>query len=318
MRIALLAVAVTAVSAVTVTSVARGETDREKARRAFHKGRDYFKAGEYAKALEQLKLAYETKPHPVLLRFMGQTYYKMNKARLAIDHFKRYLEQAPKAPDRAKVEARIQELEMVLGADSSEEESASDEEQDGAVPAPPPPAAVPQAVAGEDSEVPDALGGHKTAAPAQPVKRDDGEGVSFVGVAKWVALGLGVGGLALGVTFNVLASNAASDIEQAVINDCPQGKRPPCNPKMNDPQVAYSRKHHDLLQKNSQYNALTIASYVAGGVLAAGGIALFVVDAIGGDHKGGERRQRAQRSRNVALAPIIGKNTYGVAGLLRF
>ena len=96
-----------------------------EARKAFKAGRTAFKAGNYAVAATELGRAYKLKPHPALLRYLGQTYYKMNKARKAISYFKRYLKDSPQAPDRAKIQAKVRELEMVVGASDDDDDDSS-------------------------------------------------------------------------------------------------------------------------------------------------------------------------------------------------
>ena len=81
----------------TIAATARAADD-DVAREAFVKGRNYFQAGEYDKAATALKRAYILRPHPALLRYLGQTYYKMNRAKDAVRAFKRYLKSGRTTP----------------------------------------------------------------------------------------------------------------------------------------------------------------------------------------------------------------------------
>ena len=119
-KIIIVMVAVWAVAALPV----QAQANDAEAKEAYKKGRALYKAGKYAEAVVELQRAYTLKPHPSLLRYMGDTYYKMNDARKAIDHYKKYLKAAPQAADKEKVEGKVRQLELVVGASDDEEEAA--------------------------------------------------------------------------------------------------------------------------------------------------------------------------------------------------
>lgn len=294
-----------------------------EAKEAYKRGRDHYKAGEYQQAIVELKRAYELKPHPRLLRYMGDAYFKLNKAREAIDHYKRYLEQAPQAADRAKVEAKVRKLELVVGTGDEEDEPAPPPppppDPD---PAPPPPSAgtggggtdVNLAPTGEDKENP--LAAPTRRETPRSTQKDTSSGGSALSWLKWVAAGVAVAGLAMGITFNRLAAADASDLEEAVKTGClpdESGCTPRPNPQMNNPQVPFRREHFDLEQSHSQNQAISIATFVTGGVAAGAAVLLFVLD----KPKRGKRASVPAGSR-VGVAPVVGPGYYGVGGEVTF
>jgi|GEM_PF-6423433 hypothetical protein len=302
----------------TLTVAAEGpamaDNSQQQARAVFQKARALFKAGDYSKAVVELKRAYALKPHPALLRYLGQTYYKLNRAGEAIAAFKKYLKDAPQAPDRAAVEGKVRELEMVLGADT--------EDQDSAPPAvaPPPPTAAerpPTATrdlpTGEDNEVPDNIGG-KNGRPTPrfddrpaPVKDDEGS-TSTMGILKWTSLGIGVGALGAGIAFAVLSASKGAELEDLVT--CTDG--PDCgnNPTKDNPQVPYQKSHHELLSSHKNFQTISIISFVAAGVLTAGAVTFFVLDKP-------KRRDEGKRSA-WKFTPVVGAGLYGAQGSLQF
>lgn len=64
--------------------------------------------GQYEEGIEQLKLAYETLPHPNVLYNMGRAYVEMGEYEIAIDNFNRYLATEP--ADREDVKEVVARL----------------------------------------------------------------------------------------------------------------------------------------------------------------------------------------------------------------
>lgn len=293
-------------------SVARADAEAD-AKAAFSRGRTLFKAGRYAEAVAELKKAYSLKPHPALLRYMGDTYYKMNKARLAIQHYKKYLQEAPEAADRDKIEGKVKQLELIVGASEEEGPASAPVAPSGPVPElEPEPKTRIEAPTGEDREVPVALRRRATLTPRQEQPVEAPRRTRPVAVMKWTALGAGAAGLVMGIVFNRLAASKASELEDAVRNDCPASS-PACggNPDMNKPVVAYSERHYNLQQSNQLYRTLSLSTFIVGGVLAGTAAVLFILD------RGGERRPAGSPSR-ASLTPVLGGNTWGVAGAVGF
>jgi tetratricopeptide (TPR) repeat protein len=300
-----------------IAAPAMGGDDEDAARAAFKQGRDYFQAGEYTKAAVALKRAYVLRPHPALLRYLGQTYYKMNRAKDAVRAFKRYLKEAPKAPDRKDILARIREIEMVVGAVDEEEEASPAKASPAPRPAPAAPAKAKAAPAapkpepkvdlaptGEDAEVPRALAEERrvneTTGPVDSVSRR-----TWMTYTKWVAAGVGVGGIAAGVVFNRLAASKASELEDAVTKSG--------NADGTTPKVRYAAEHHDLQEAYKRNNTMSIVSLIAGGAATAAAVTLFILD--WGDDDDG---QMAGKNRRLAVTPVAAPGHYGVVTELSF
>jgi tetratricopeptide (TPR) repeat protein len=310
-----LSVVIVAVWAVTALPVQAQANDAE-AKEAYKKGRSLYKAGKYAEAAVELKKAYALKPHPSLLRYMGDTYYKMNDARKAIDHYKKYLKEAPQAADREKVEGKVRQLELVVGASDEgdeEEETAPPPQATDETTPPPPPAGgtrsnIDMAPTGEDKEVPMALRHRdaQRAQQAQQAQQQKTEGTSVVSIMKWVAAGVGVAGLVTGIIFNRMAAGEASDLEDAVKNGCPLGSAN-CggNPDMNSPKIAFDKVHFDMQQAYNRNNAVSIAGFVAGGVGAAAAVIMFIVD-------------KPKRGRRASVTPMVAEGFVGLTGGVTF
>lgn len=311
-----------------VAREARADTEAD-AKAAYAKGREHFKAGRYNEAITELKKAYGLKPHPALLRYMGDTYFKLNKARLAIEHYKKYLKEAPEAPDKDKVEAKVRQLELIVG------------EEDKSAPPPPPPPPVPGDTTeqptpdttkkidlqptGEDREVPTALakkGAPRTTSEPETPTDKPSRGRALP-ILKWTTLAVGVAGIAVGGTFFGLARKKAKDLERAAQNDVPVAceanpSASGCggNPDLNAPVVQFNETHYNLQQSYKTNNTIGIAATIGGSVLLATGVVLFIVDRRA---TSSERRDRsAGLLRNVQLTPVVGAGSFGLAGEVGF
>jgi hypothetical protein len=314
-----------ALGVVGAPAVVHADTEAE-AKAAYKRGKDFYKEGKYAEAILELRNAYKLKPHPALLRYMGDAFYKLNKAREAILLYKRYLKEAPEAADREKIESKVRQLELIIG--SEDEQVAPPPPPPQAPDTAPPPAVAPAPVpgpepgpepapadvdmtpTGEDKEVPVALQQKRiTRGPQRPVQRD--EGTSALSVFKWITLGLAVGGLAMGITFNRLAAGKASELEDAVINSCPPAN-PNCggNPDMNDPKIAFDKSHFDLQQEYKRNQTISLAMFGVGGAAAAASVIMFIVDR--------PKKEVRPTPRRVSLTPVMGGGTVGLAGEVTF
>jgi hypothetical protein len=81
-----------------------------RARAAFARAKSLYESGRYTEALLELKVAYALKKIPVLLRYMGDCYSKLERVDLAVKHYAGYLHKAPGADDRSEVERAIYRL----------------------------------------------------------------------------------------------------------------------------------------------------------------------------------------------------------------
>jgi len=84
---------------------------RDVAKRHFTEASEHFRAGEYEAAMTSYSLAYDLLPMPAFLFNLGQCHRKLGQRAEALDYFRDYLAAEPDAPNRADVEALIDELE---------------------------------------------------------------------------------------------------------------------------------------------------------------------------------------------------------------
>lgn len=298
--------------------------DEEAAREAFQKARVYFKAGHYESAIKLLEAAYKFKPHPALLRYMAQTYFKMNKAVSAIKYFKRYLKEAPQAPDKEEVMTKIRELELIVGSASEEEEVTK--KPIASVPKPLPPSqetkppktskklSVDLAPTGEDAE--DPFKEHSISTSPNVVvvgssRRSFRSGATPWTYVKWGSVGTGVAGLALGITFAVLSSSRASEAQ-----DMARRK----NPNLDNPGETYPEDIHNVLMDYQNFRTISILSFVVAGVAAGGTLTGFLMDDSGSSSRTAvvdDQRNEAATQTNssrFAVTPMFGNGSLGLMG----
>ncbi len=83
----------------------------ENARKEFERGGDLFEKGDFQNAADAFMAAYAAKPFPAFVFNAAVCYEKLKNYKQAVDLFKRYLAEDPKASDRNAVEKRIKTLE---------------------------------------------------------------------------------------------------------------------------------------------------------------------------------------------------------------
>ena len=93
----------------------------------YEKGQRAYDVGKYSDAIDEYAKVYEIGGNPAMLFNIAQAYRLNKQPGEAVRFYKRYLQRAPNAPNKADVEQKISELE-------------SDEKRNPAPPAPPAPA----------------------------------------------------------------------------------------------------------------------------------------------------------------------------------
>ncbi len=87
------------------------KSPKELAKEHFNKGYAYYQAGQYLKAVKELKKAYEIRPVPLVLYYIGKTYKEAGLSEEALIYFQRFLDEARLTdPHRKEVEGYIREL----------------------------------------------------------------------------------------------------------------------------------------------------------------------------------------------------------------
>src|SRR4029077_20410488 len=92
---------------------ARAQTNRAAKAHA-EKGTREYNLGHFAEAIAAFEKAYEIDPAPILLFNIGQAHRQTGNNERATFFYRRYLEQAPNAPNRAQVEKRVHELDEII------------------------------------------------------------------------------------------------------------------------------------------------------------------------------------------------------------
>jgi tetratricopeptide (TPR) repeat protein len=83
---------------------------KPEARAEYDEGVRLYDAGNYPAAAARFELAYAIEADPVYLFNIGQAYRLADECAKALEAYRRYLEQAPAAPNRADVEGHLREL----------------------------------------------------------------------------------------------------------------------------------------------------------------------------------------------------------------
>jgi len=93
---------------------ASADARTEKAREHYVQGDAYYKLDKYSEALHEYEQAYIAKPDPSFLYNIAQCHRLMGNKPEAVKYYRRYLRDAPVAPNRAIAEKHIRELEAAL------------------------------------------------------------------------------------------------------------------------------------------------------------------------------------------------------------
>jgi hypothetical protein len=91
-----------------------GDADQKAARPHYEKGATEYNLGHFGEAIAEFEKAYELDPAPVLLFNIAQAHRQNGNNERAAFFYRRYLEQAPGAANRAEVERRIKDLEEAI------------------------------------------------------------------------------------------------------------------------------------------------------------------------------------------------------------
>jgi tetratricopeptide (TPR) repeat protein len=100
------------------STAARAANDprTEKAREHYLQGDAFYKLDRYANALQEYEQAYLAKPDPSFLYNIAQCHRLMGDKAEALKFYRRYLKDAPAAPNREVAEKHIKDLEAALAA----------------------------------------------------------------------------------------------------------------------------------------------------------------------------------------------------------
>jgi tetratricopeptide (TPR) repeat protein len=107
-------VGIVSLAALLVGRAAAADPRTEKAREHYQQGDAYYKLDKYADALHEYEQAYIAKPDPSFLYNIAQCHRLTGDRAEALKFYRRYLRDAPDAPNRAIAEKHIHELEAAL------------------------------------------------------------------------------------------------------------------------------------------------------------------------------------------------------------
>jgi tetratricopeptide (TPR) repeat protein len=82
----------------------------------YDKGTRAYNVGKFDQAIAAFTRAYELDPAPMLLFNIAQSYWKKGENERAVFFYRRYIDADPRTEQRARVEARIRELEASPGS----------------------------------------------------------------------------------------------------------------------------------------------------------------------------------------------------------
>jgi tetratricopeptide (TPR) repeat protein len=193
-----------AIILVLAASAAHADRSRDPMKRAarehFDRGRTLYQGGDYAEAVGELELGRKLDPHPDFQYALGQAYRKLGDCKRAVEHYVAFLETDPPQSEAALVKKKI--ARCPTETEPKPAVTPVEAPTELTPPAPAPPTALT-----EEPRVPIAITRSERPAPAWYTDAPGG-----------VLAGAGLGGLAVGVTYLVLAdrdiaaANAAKPI----------------------------------------------------------------------------------------------------------
>jgi tetratricopeptide (TPR) repeat protein len=251
-------------------SAAAADDDVAAAREHYRKATNAFELGNFDEAIREYEQAYKLKDDPAILYNLGQAHRLAQHPSEALHFYKMYLSKVPNAQNRAEVESKITALQQLV-------------DQQRAATAMPPTA--PMRATPTPETAPAAGGPAAAEKPAPPPK--PGFAMKVSGIAVGVA---GVGLVAAGVAFGVLAKNAGDDLtHQAQMGTFDYAKQ----------------------QDGKRDQMLEGVFLGIGAAAVAAGTVLYVL---------GHRAARRAASNETALqlAPVAGRDRAGATVTLRF
>src|SRR5437870_971620 len=86
---------------------APASADKEKAKELFKKGMTQYKLDHYDEAIQSFEAAYAEEPSPVFLYNIAQAYRLSHRPKQAIEFYRKYLRDAPNAPNKPFVDEEL-------------------------------------------------------------------------------------------------------------------------------------------------------------------------------------------------------------------
>jgi hypothetical protein len=245
------------------------EDDVAAAREHYRKGTRAYDLGAYDEAIAEYSAAYRIKDDPALLYNMAQAHRLAGHATEALRLYRTYLIKVPDAPNRDQVQLKIEELQKLVDQQNKTKHQLPPDQPIQETGRQPPPATPEPAAAAPTPEA---------AAPAPQVDARRNRTLKIAGIT---AGAVGVVGVALGITFTVLAKQSYDQVVHA------------SQDTVFDPA---------LENRVNTYTPTGISLLVVGGALLVGGTTTYVI---------GWRSDRAARQ---AQLPDVRSHAFAFGG----
>jgi len=269
--------------------------DTDLARRYYKLGEDLYNRADYEEALKQFKKSYQHSKKSALLYNIGRCEESLGHWGKAIKMYQQYLTIPP--PNANMIQARINNLQRLIRKKEAVERARAPATQPVApatqpspasAPTPPRPAAAVEEKKPPSKRVEDQPLPERTLADA-PVTKPRSRGLRIAG---WTLVGVGGASLVAGIVLGALSSSKASDLEQAW--------------KRGEPWENW----RNIASKGETYEAAAMLTLIVGGVVAATGATLVIVDYL--------RQPKDSERRRVWITPAITSAGPAISAGLRF
>jgi tetratricopeptide (TPR) repeat protein len=281
--------ALTALPAIAQPTATPTPEQKAEALKRFQSGQRKFDVGKFEDAALDFEAAYELSGAPTFLFNMAQAYRQGHRYEKALITYRAFLQRdTTNTPYRESAERRIAELVPIVKqqeeerlrkqqeAERLEQQKREDEQRRQRE--------LETARQQQELERLRTSGGAENAKPKQrPMPR----WVFPVGIG---VAALGVAGLATGLAMSLLARSASNTVQTAAATH-----------------AVFDDSLHATEARGKSYDTASIACYVVGGVLAAGGGVLA-----------GVARSRRARAETATIAPALAPGFVGLAAGVRF
>jgi tetratricopeptide (TPR) repeat protein len=210
-----------------------------KADALFENAQASYQSGQYQEAIEQFKQAYELVKDPVYLFNVAQSYRKVADCISAHDFYTQYLQEAPTAENKDKVNQWLSELQPCVDQRHNEQDAARHAEE-----------------AERQRKAEEARRAAEAAKPV-PTEVDHGKPLRIAGIATGT---LGLGALTVGIVYGIKSQSIKNDIATMCDRRCQWD----------------SNEIIELDAAGMRANQRAKIGYIAGGVATVVGAGLYV------------------------------------------
>jgi tetratricopeptide (TPR) repeat protein len=106
-----LAIALAAPAGIAQETPELTEAEQEQLMQTIESGKESYDRGDFQESLRLFRQAYDTYPHPDLLYRIALCHERLGEDQQAVDYYRKFLEAAPEAEERARVERTIEVIE---------------------------------------------------------------------------------------------------------------------------------------------------------------------------------------------------------------